>query len=847
MVDVLRERVHVIATQHLDVAWLWERVAHGEELMRQCFQRAVEMIEAWPEHRFVFSRSTPWSFHILEQRDPELFEKVRKYVASGQIELCGGEWVEPDHMMPDGESLVRQCTYGQWYYQSRFGRMATVCWDPDIFSHSGTFPQIMKKAGMDGFYSHRCRPTDERGAPEHQFLWEGIDGSLVFFLSGMWVGRPEADVIGRAAEEMRARGYPATHVVAGLRSDRRITMQVDWVPLPASAKTEPDLPPARWSTAGDVLVDMRTYADRLPKVCGELGFQFSGTYTSNGHIKGLNRRLEGLLLGAEKASAMALVQGLDYPKGQFTQAWRELCINQFHDICCGCCYEEAHAEAIELFHQVERRGQWLLDRALDYLAARTNTDSVADAQALVVFNPLSWPHRGYVKVICNSPEQREVVTADGTPLPSQAILLPSGECGLLFAPPISPGIGLSVYYLRKRDENEESLALVVTENRMENEHIVVELDSLSGELTRLYDKATGSELLRKGGRANRLVFYEDITEMQGGPEHTWQPWKIGYTGQSGEAQETAIKVVESGPVRGCVRIERRIQLPEDLPPTLIVQDISLYAGSPMLYFETWGEWHARQTLLKAEFDLGFGYEEVVSEAPYGIASRPPGEDPSSVSASKDSMAEDGLSGPSALVEPDRPMQKWLDVSDGQRGLAFLNDSKYGYDASEDCIRISLLRSPVMRKSRDEIIGLGAFEFIYAVLPHSGDWRDADVPRRAYELNRPLCAMTTDTHAGIPAETLVSCNGEGVMVTAIKSAEDGSGIILRLFESHGRPIRAELIFCRTIASAVECDLLERNVNDPSCAVKASGDLVFEGARISISLSSHEIKTLRVQLT
>ena len=113
-------RVHVIATQHLDVAWLWPRAPYGEEFMRQCFERAVELIEADPGVRFVFSRSTAWSFRVVEQKYPALFERIRECVARGAIELCGGEWVEPDHLIPDGESLVRQCALGQWYFLDKF-------------------------------------------------------------------------------------------------------------------------------------------------------------------------------------------------------------------------------------------------------------------------------------------------------------------------------------------------------------------------------------------------------------------------------------------------------------------------------------------------------------------------------------------------------------------------------------------------------------------------------------------------------------------------------------------------------------------------------------------------------
>lgn len=91
------KQIHIIATRHLDVAWLWTRTPQGEDLMRQCFERAIELIEADPHGTFVFSRSTAWSFWIVQQRYPALFEQIRRYVADGRIELCGGERVEPDN------------------------------------------------------------------------------------------------------------------------------------------------------------------------------------------------------------------------------------------------------------------------------------------------------------------------------------------------------------------------------------------------------------------------------------------------------------------------------------------------------------------------------------------------------------------------------------------------------------------------------------------------------------------------------------------------------------------------------------------------------------------------------
>jgi len=584
----------------------------------------------------------------------------------------------------------------------------------------------------------------------------------------------------------------------------------------------------------------------LPTVKGELGFQFTGTYTSNGAIKRYNRKLEALLLTAEMASSAASLLGHDYAQGQFSEAWRQLCVNQFHDICCGCCYEEAHQEAIELFHEIERRGEWLLERALGFMAAQIATSRGGFDRACLVFSSLSWPVESVALLRSGSEQLTEVVSGEGNVLPSQQVTLQDGSKRLLFQPVHANGVGFSVYHLRAAEKRDFDSDLIVGDTYMENSQIRVEIDPDSGALSRVYDKQMGKELLAKGGKGNRLVYYEDRTPMEGVRDQSWQPWKIGYTGRSWQADKVSVEVIERGPVRCCIRVTSELGLASDLPKTRITQDVILYANSRIVHFDSSGEWHAREVLLKAEFDLNLACEVVTAESPYGVAVRPGRVQAEIGTAGADSMAEDGLSGTAALIEPDRPMQKWLDVSDGRNGIAFLNNGKYGYDTADDTVRLSLLRSPVMRVWKDEVIGLGHFEFSYALMPHSGDWRNGQVPRRAYEFNRPLIAWETDVHEGIEAPLLVACQDRNVMVTAVKHTEGGTGLVVRVVETAGQASRATIRFGRKVARVQEADLLERSVQDSECAVLPSGELETDGAQVLVSVTPYEIKTLIVHL-
>jgi alpha-mannosidase len=147
---------------------------------------------------------------------------------------------------------------------------------------------------------------------------------------------------------------------------------------------------------------------------------------------------------------------------------------------------------------------------------------------------------------------------------------------------------------------------------------------------------------------------------------------------------------------------------------------------------------------------------------------------------------------------EEPGQAWVDAA----GLTVINDAKYGYDVRGGEIGISAVRSPVwawhepreLEENGDfEYMDQGRQTFNVRLVAHSGDWRAADVVRRAAELNQPPFALIESSHAGpLPQRRSFGDDGGGdVVVTAVKRAEDGDGCVVRAFESSGRPSRARI--------------------------------------------------------
>jgi alpha-mannosidase len=143
-------------------------------------------------------------------------------------------------------------------------------------------------------------------------------------------------------------------------------------------------------------------------------------------------------------------------------------------------------------------------------------------------------------------------------------------------------------------------------------------------------------------------------------------------------------------------------------------------------------------------------------------------------------------------------------------VALLNDCKYGYDARESVLRLSLLRSPVRPDAESD---QGAHQFTYSLLPHAGSWRQAQVDRRGYELNIPALAVEIaqgekNPQPGLPAtRSLVEVDSRSLIVETLKQAENGEGLILRTFDSHGCHAAAPFTFALDLDGVTETDLLE----------------------------------------
>jgi len=757
-----RRLLHMIGNAHIDPVWLWQwPEGYGE--VRATFRSALDRMEEYPD--FVFTCDSVVFFQWVEESDPELFRRIRARVAEGRWQVIGGWWVEPDCNIPGGESFVRHALYGQRYLRERFGLTATTGANIDSFGHAATLPQLLRGSGIDSYVFLRPGPN-ELALPDPVFWWEAPDGSrvLAYRIPHEYGGPGEdlADHVRQALARVPAE-RPELMVFYGVGNHGGGPTKANLDSL-ARLNADGSLPRLEPSSP-------RRFFDRvagdaaLPVHAGELQHHGVGCYTSHSGIKRWNRRAENLLARAEKWCAVAAALGAQpYPLEQLTEAWQLLLFNQFHDTLAGTSIEPAYEDARDQIGHASSLAALACNRAVQSLAGRIDIPGEERTYPVVVFNPHPWRLRTDIELEFTwvSADGVRMTDDEGAPVPVQTTrshTTMSSARGRLVFPADLPPLGFRV--LRIHRGLAERPGLTATDTTLENEHLLLELDPASGRIARLVLKATGADLAAP--ESGHAIVVDDRSD-------TWGHHVRAYDDEIGEFRCVSARLVENGPVRAVLRVE------STYGSSTLREDYVLGADARHVEVRVALDWHEQLKLLKLRYATSVDTGHATFEVPYGHLERASGGD-------------------------EEPGQAWVDVSCEGRGLAVLNDAKYGYDVRGGDIGISAVRSPVwawhdpreLEQEGDfEYMDQGRQQFRVALVPHVGDWREAGVVRLAAELNQPAFALLESAHEGeLPQRASYASDGGGaVVLTVVKSAEDGGGaLVLRAYESTGRPAHA----------------------------------------------------------
>ncbi|MFC5532607.1 alpha-mannosidase [Cohnella yongneupensis] len=791
-------KLFMMGQSHLDIAWLWP-IEETKRKIARTMSNQLALLDQYPEYRY--TQSQPYLFDLAKRLYPELYARIKKYVAEGRIIPEGGMWVEPDTNVPSGESMVRQFLYGKRFFREEFGVDNEMLWLPDVFGYSGNLPQIMRKSGIKYFASVKMFQTYDNVAdpfPYNTFTWEGIDGSSVPVHLLDYGPFPNPTDVSYAQfqwnERIQKDGISTRLVQFGYGDGGGGANRDDLEFLRRMGDLE-GVPRTVISSPIDYFEDQVARGMPDAHYAGELYYPaHRGTLTSQAKMKTGNRKTELLLREVELWSTIASLQGkLAYPKEALDDAWRTLLLLQFHDILPGTSITRVHVEAEREYERLLAEVGRLRSEAQ---AALTGGGGSAEDGTYTVFNSLPWERTAIVQLPTKAGEKASVPVR--VQLPSMGyvtVSIAGDEAEAEVA--VTATAAMAVPY-----------AVHATPSSLENDKLAVRFNEY-GEIFSLFDKESNSEWLQ--GTGNRFLMYRDQTS-------NYDAWEIDrrYASSRIDLSEPArMTVVAEQPHYATLRVERVLNR------SVLIQEIRLEAGSRTVEFHTRIDWKEKHKLLKVGFETNLRSREALHEIQFGYVKRPT-----------------HLSRPHDADRFEVNQHKWSSLVEGDRCFSLLNDCKYGLNVLGQSMNLTLLRSPTYPDDRaDE----GVHEFVYALHVWNDGFMGNPVIRKAYELNCPVVAVpgSGSRFADQPAFELIKCDRDNVIIDTVKLAEDGSGdIVARLYEAKGASTRCAIVCGFETDRAGETDMMEQA---ELADISASGSNAY-----SLSFTPFEVKTIRFSL-
>lgn len=342
--------VALIAHSHLDIAYYWRRIHAVQKNLRTVLIQ-LRLMDKYPD--FKYTHTQPYVYETLEKYYPDVFAELKQKVANGQFEPVGAMYVEPDCNIPNAESLVRQCLYGQQTYKRMFGKTVNNAWLPDVFGNSWILPQILKKSGVDYFVSNKMSTwNDTNRFPHNNFIWKGIDGSSVYAcvppthfitwnapsqIQENWEAYIDKD---QGGQTMNMFGY----------GDGGSGCTEEMIELMHRFDKLSIMPKCEHVGGAEFLEKNLKGNTNLETWDGELYLEMHrGTFTTKSNLKRANRRIENKFRNAE---ILSLIRG-DDNTAEIGALYKKFLVNQFHDILPGSHIHPVYEDAMADYAEVE--------------------------------------------------------------------------------------------------------------------------------------------------------------------------------------------------------------------------------------------------------------------------------------------------------------------------------------------------------------------------------------------------------------------------------------------------------------------------------------------------------------
>ncbi|ARN55784.1 alpha-mannosidase [Sedimentisphaera salicampi] len=765
-------KVSAVGHAHMDLAWLWP-IRETFRKAARTFSTVLDLMGRYPE--YIFGASQPQLYQWVKDEYPNLYSKIKEKVAEGRWELQGGMWVESDTNLPSGESLIRQFVYGKTFYREEFGLDVRNLWLPDVFGYSASLPQIMKTCGVDYFMTQKLSWNDTNKFPHHTFYWKGLDGTAV--LSHMLPEETYNSNAGPQSIAKSEKNYAQKAV-----SDRCLMLfgigdggggpGAEHLEKLKRLKNLSGLPPVKQEFSSDFFEHLNQDSANYPQWHGELY--------------------------------------LEKHRGTYTSQAETKKYNRMLEL---------RLRDLEFLATVAMQNGW------DYPQERL--DEIWKEVLLYQFHDIL-PGSSMKRVYDECLERYELLLQEVQQLTRDALKsLSENKNGRFDASSNDIAVFNTLSWKRsewvqtkygwlkaevepmgfrcfkKSEIIEESFPLKAERKLLENELIRLEF-SEDGRLISAYDKQAGFETIHEGSKGNTLDVYTDNGDAWDILEDYQKLPSESFKLESSSASLSGPKAI--------------LEQTYSYGNSKLTQKIVLTHGSKRIDFNTEVDWHENSKMLRTKFPLNVFSHFATCDIQFGNLRRP---------------THTNTSWDKAMLEV--CAHKFVDISQKDRGAAILNDCKYGYNLFGNVIDINLLRSTSFPgKEADQ----GKHSFTYSLLPHKGNLIQGGVAEAASELNSPLiinedCPIPSASSNSL---SFFDIESETAVLETVKKAQEGSEVVLRLYESAGGSSEAKLKSAFEIENAWLTNALEEEI----CELKSSSKM------INLSFRPWEIKTIKLKL-
>lgn len=609
--------------------------------------------------------------------------------------------------------------------------------------------------------------------------------------------------------------------------------------------------------------------DKLPVLTGERRsylkegmwtFLFPNTISSRTYLKQEDFAATcNLVRTAEPLACLAIANGAEAPTRYLDRGWRYLLSNHTHDANGGCAPDAVCQDMEYRYRKASDIADIVASDALGYIALNLAPGKQsADVMQLIVYNPLPFKRDAIVAVDLEIPRTHgakaaRLVDQSGNEVAMQAIsdeksssfvdsiwevprILESNRVRFYAKFDDLPGLGYRTYTIvPEKAELRDNDTLVTGPASMENDHLAVTVNG-NGTIDILH-KATAEMY-------NSVNYLRDQGEAGNAWKHVPPVFDQVFTSLGASA---TARIIENGPLVSAIAAEYEFEVPLDYADgarrsdTLVKLPVRveyrLRAGESKVNVRIKIDNRAKDHWLRACVPTGITAEHTVSDSHFDAVIRP--------------VKIPDSTGWVERAYGTHPMQTFAGVSDEHGGIAFMPRGLYEYEMFEDAestlaltlIRACRIKLAVSEEKQTELPddGIqcpGIRRFEYDICVHEGDWSQAGLFNEAACGYTPIRAAQIGRGKGtLPLEGgFASIDNSVVHISAIKPAESGKGVVMRLFNPSAKAQTPQIELSNAVVKACHCGMDE-----------TSGKAVpIKGGKIRVALEPHKIASVLLEV-